>query len=254
MKAIYKQFFEPIKFYGVKIEKDYKAIEPCIKALDATARIMPHSMYVIDYYKQDFLYISPHSLFLGDSTIEEIRNMGYTYYYKLLPLEDRKFLEFINKEGFAFYYKLPEQDRMKYSISYDFFIYVGNNRRKILVNQKLTPIMLNDKNQIWLALCIISIAPYKKQRGIVIRKEGSGIQYTYDFSVRKWRTVNIAKLSNTDIDILRLSEQGLSNQEIADQLFYDVNSIKFHKKQLFKLLNVKSTKQAIDYAYNNKLI
>lgn len=180
--------------------------------------------------------------------------MGYTYYYKLLPLEDRKFLEFINKEGFAFYYKLPEQDRMKYSISYDFFIYVGNNRRKILVNQKLTPIMLNDKNQIWLALCIISIAPYKKQRGVVIRKEGSGIQYTYDFSVRKWRTVNIAKLSNTDIDILRLSEQGLSNQEIADQLFYDVNSIKFHKKQLFKLLNVKSTKQAIDYAYNNKLI
>lgn len=254
MKEIYKAFFEPVKFYGVKIEKDYKAIEPCIKALDAIARITPYSMYVIDYYKQDFLYISPNSLFLGQSTIEEIKNMGYTYYYKLLPLEDRKFLEFINKVGFAFYYKLPEQDRKKYSISYDFFIYTGDNRKKILVNQKLTPIILNEKNQIWLALCIISIAPDRKRRGIVIRKEGSGIQYTYDFSVHKWRTINIAKLSKTDIDILRFAEQGLSNQEIADQLFYDINSIKFHKKQIFKLLNVKSTKQAIDYAYNNKLI
>ncbi|MDC1809045.1 helix-turn-helix transcriptional regulator [Bacteroides uniformis] len=254
MESIYKQFFEPVKFYGVKLEQDYKDITPCIKALESLARVTPYSTYVIDYYKQNFLYISPNSLFLSKATIEEIKNMGYSYYHKLLPLEDRKFLEFINKEGFRFYYKLPEQDRIKYSISYDFFIYTGSNNRKILVNQKLTPILLNDKNQIWLALCTVSIAPYRKRRGIIIRKEGSETQYTYDFSTYKWNTVNVVKLTHIDIDILRLSEQGFSNQEIADILFYDVNSIKFHKKQIFSQFNVTSIKEAIDYAYNNKLI
>lgn len=254
MDSIYKQFFEPIKFYGVKSEKDYKEIEPCIKVLDAVARITPTSMYIIDYYKRNFLYISPHSLFLNNSTIEEIKNMGYTYYYNLLPQEDRRFLEFINKEGFAFYYKIPELERIRYSISYDFFIFSGPNKKKLLVNHKLTPIMLNEKNQIWLALCAITIAPHKKHRGVIIRKEGSDTQYTYNFSIHEWETVNMLKLTNTDIDILRLSEQGLSNKEIADMLFYDVNSIKFHKKQIFSKLKARSIKEAIDYAYNNKLI
>lgn len=254
MGRIYKQFFEPVKFYGVKLEKDYDAIQPCIYTLDAFYRTLPCSIYVIDYYKQNFLYISPNRLFLNDSTIEEIKNMGYTYYYKLLPQEDRTFLEFINKEGFSFFYKLPEEDRIKYSISYDFFIFSGLNKRKLLINQKLTPIMLNDKNQIWLALCVISIAPNRKRRGIIIRKEGADTQYTYDFIEHKWKTINIVKLSDIDIDILKFSEQGLSNQEIADILFYDVNSIKFHKKQIFRKLKVKSIKEAIDYAYNNKLI
>lgn len=254
MDSIYKQFFEPVKFYGVKLEKDYEAIKPCIQTLDAFVRISPHSIYVIDYYRQNFLYISPNTLFLNNSTIEEIKRMGYTYYYKLLPLEDRRFLEFINKEGFKFYYNLPEEERIKYSISYDFFIYTGLNKKKILVNQKLTPIILNEKNQIWLALCILTIAPHKNRRGVIIRKEGSDTHYTYDFSTQKWKTVTVTKLSNTDIDILRLSEQGLSNQEIADLLFYDINSIKFHKKQIFSQLQVRSIKEAIDYAYNNKLI
>lgn len=254
MDLIYKQFFEPIKFYGVKLDHEYKAINPCIKTLDAIARLVPYSMYVIDYYKQNFLYISPHSLFLNDSTIEEIKNMGYSYYYKLLPLEDRRFLEFINKEGFSFYYKLSEEDRINYSISYDFFIYAGESRRKVLVNQKLTPIALNEKNQIWLALCTMSIAPHKKRRGIIIRKAGDTHHYTYDFITKQWKTVNIVNLTKNDIDILRLSEQGFSNKEIGDILFYDVNTIKFHKKQIFSKLKVKSIKEAIDYAYNNKLI
>lgn len=254
MDSIYKHFFEPVKFYGVKLEKDYEIIEPCVKVLDAFARITSSSMYVIDYYKRNFLYVSPHRLFISELTVTEIKNMGYTYYYKLLPQEDRKFLEFINEEGFSFYYKLPERDRIKYSISYDFFIFSGPNRRKILINQKLTPILLNEKNQIWLALCILSVAPHTKRRGIIIRKEGAKTQYTYDFSSNKWKTINSVNLSDTDIDILRLSEQGLSNKEIADILYYDVNSIKFHKKQIFRQLKVKSIKEAIDYAYNNKLI
>lgn len=254
MDLIYKHFFEPVKFYGVKSEKDYEIIEPCIKTLDAFARITSSSLYVIDYYKRNFLYVSPHSLFINASTIAEIKNMGYTYYYKLLPQEDRKFLEFINKEGFSFYYKLPERDRMMYSISYDYFIFSGPNKKKILINQKLTPILLNEKNQIWLALCTLSVAPYKKKRGIIIRKEGEKTQYTYDFASNKWRTINVVNLSDIDIDVLRLSEQGLSNQEIADLLYYDINSIKFHKKQIFKQLKVTNIKEAIDYAYNNKLI
>lgn len=254
MNKIYKNYFEPVKFYGVQREQDYEAIQPCINTLDAFARLSHQSCYVIDYYKQNFLYVSPHRLILNNLKVDDIKQIGYQYYYNIVPYEDLRFLEFINKEGFDFFYKTsPTNERLEYSISYDFHIYF-DKKKQILINHQLTPILLNEQKQIWLALCLISISPKKHKGEIVIRKIGEPFKYVYSPTNHKWTKEEEVVLSDIDINILRFSEQGYSNEEIAQAMFYNVNSIKFHKKQIYALLKVSNINEAIVYAYKNKLM
>lgn len=52
-------------------------------------------------------------------------------------------------------------------------------------------------------------------------------------------------ISKREYDVLVLLSKGLSNQEIADQLFVSQNTIKTHTSRLFEKLEVKNRTQAI---------
>ncbi len=47
-------------------------------------------------------------------------------------------------------------------------------------------------------------------------------------------------LSNTELNILKLVSEGKTNQEIADNLFISVHTVKKHISNIFKKLNIKS--------------
>ena len=55
----------------------------------------------------------------------------------------------------------------------------------------------------------------------------------------------IEALSSREIEILNLLAQGLSNREIAAQLFLTLNTIKVHNRNIFGKLNVKNRTQAV---------
>lgn len=52
-------------------------------------------------------------------------------------------------------------------------------------------------------------------------------------------------ISKREYEILELMSKGLSNQEIADQLFVSVNTVKTHASNLFSKLDVKRRTQAV---------
>ena len=55
-------------------------------------------------------------------------------------------------------------------------------------------------------------------------------------------------ISPRELEVLKLIAKGLSNQEIADQLFVSVNTVKTHTSNLFLKLDVKRRTQAIQKA------
>lgn len=55
-------------------------------------------------------------------------------------------------------------------------------------------------------------------------------------------------ISKREYDVLQLMAQGFSNQEIADQLFISLNTVKSHASKLFSKLDVKRRTQAIQVA------
>lgn len=54
------------------------------------------------------------------------------------------------------------------------------------------------------------------------------------------------ELSNREFEVLQWMAKGMSNQEIADQMFVSLNTIKTHSSNLFLKMDVKRRTQAVD--------
>jgi DNA-binding NarL/FixJ family response regulator len=70
----------------------------------------------------------------------------------------------------------------------------------------------------------------------------------------KWEEASIAKLTPMETEVLRLSAQGLTMNEIADKSCKSVDTIKFYKRNIFEKFGVSNITEAINFAVNYKLI
>jgi two-component system, NarL family, response regulator LiaR len=61
-------------------------------------------------------------------------------------------------------------------------------------------------------------------------------------------------LSKREMEVLKILAQGLSNQEIADQLFISLKTVKTHVSNIFNKLEVNDRTQATIYAIQHKLV
>ncbi len=69
-------------------------------------------------------------------------------------------------------------------ITSDFHIL--NSDRKILINQKLTPLALTSDGRRWLALCVVSAATHTDAGHIEMRRVGSSEYFEYNTVSRRW--------------------------------------------------------------------
>ncbi|ANE45108.1 LuxR family transcriptional regulator [Paenibacillus swuensis] len=61
------------------------------------------------------------------------------------------------------------------------------------------------------------------------------------------------QLTEREMEVLRLLSQGKSNQELADELFIGIKTVKFHVTNLLAKLGVEDRTQAAIYAFKNGL-
>ena len=247
------RFFRPINPEMGIGECDYEKREICIAMANALTRNTNHSLYIIDYNRKNFLYVSPNPLFLCGHSPEEVQRKGYAFYFEVVPSDEINRLMEINEAGYLFYYNQPVEKRLDLSIEYDFHIHTSDNHRH-LIHHKLTPVLLSEKGDIWLALCTVSLSPKKNIGEVVITNHTCTDRYVYSFEGRRWRKQPELILSDREKEILQLSVKGLSNTEIGETLFIDANTVKFHKKKLFEKLHAENITEAVGIAANLRLI
>lgn len=73
---IVNQFFAPIQNEQVP-EEEYKQVEILPQVCEKVARMNNQSIYIIDYSKKNFFFVSSHPLFLCGYTAQEVKEMGY---------------------------------------------------------------------------------------------------------------------------------------------------------------------------------
>lgn len=224
-----------------------------LESIKAFARTTYTSVYVIDYMKQGFEYVSDNPLFLCGNTPEQVLEMGYAFYFKYVPKKDLQLLLKINDAGFSFYETITLESRLEYTISYDFHI-INKEGKKVLINQKLTPLFLNKEGKIWKAICIISLSSERDSGNIKIYRNGENKVHHYRLDREIWETEQKAALSKRELEILQLCARGFTINEIAETIFVSPDTVKFHRRKLFERLDVTSITEAIAFATNNKLI
>lgn len=90
-----------------------------------------------------------------------------------------------------------------------------------------------------------------KVETIVVEKE---IRIAVDNFVLNEAELQQRNISKRELEVLTLMAKGLSNQEIAEQLFVSLNTIKTHSAKLFEKLDVKRRTQAIETAKKLQLL
>lgn len=70
----------------------------------------------------------------------------------------------------------------------------------------------------------------------------------------KEKEVEAVQLTKREHEILVLFAQGLSNKEIAAQLFISIRTVESHKNNIMQKLELKSTVELVKYAIKHKLI
>lgn len=246
-------FFRPINTDIQIPDSEYAKTDVCIVMADALARNTNHSLYIIDYHRKNFLYVSSNPLFLCGHSPEEVQQKGYAFYFEVVPSDEINRLMEINEAGFRFYYDQPIEKRLDLSIEYNFHIHTSE-KHPHLIHHKLTPVLLSGKGDIWLALCTVSLSPEKNIGDVVISDHTCTDHYIYSFEGRRWRKQPELILSDREKEILQLSVKGLSNTEIGETLFIDANTVKFHKKKIFEKLHAENITEAVGIAANLRLI
>ncbi len=248
-----KEFFSSKNTISQLSESEINQTSNYLASIEAFARVTYSSVYVIDYEKKGFDYVSHNPLFLCGHTSEEVKEMGYSFYFKYVTPKDLDLLLKINTAGFDFYEQLPIEERLLYTISYDFHL-KNNEEKTILVNQKLTPIFLNDEGKIWKAICLVSLSTEQNSGNIKIYKQGNNEKFSYDLDGNFWKKEEKIKLTTREKEILTYSTRGFTISQIAESIFVSPDTVKFHRRKMFDKLGVSNISEAIFFATNNKLI
>lgn len=248
-----RDFFKPVRLDDQPSVHDYGIVDYYIRFAEAISKLTYPSIYLIDYYKKGFSYVSDNPLFLCGQSARQVQRAGYSFYLKNVPRDDLKLLLKINEAGFAFYNSIAPEERADYTISYDFRLKQSNGHL-LLINHKLTPLALDMNGNIWIALCVVSHSANKKPGNILVRNAWEQLSFIYDLNEDRWVEQRGVTLNDQEKEILALSSQGLTVEKIAAQMFLAVDTIKFHRKSLFKKLKVKSITEATLTAANIGLI
>jgi DNA-binding CsgD family transcriptional regulator len=233
-------------------DRDYQKTDVLINTVDSVARTTYKTLYVIDHFRKSFLYVSNNPLFLCGNTADEVKEMGYHFYIKNVPEEEHGLLKEMNRARFEFLFKVPKDERTDYTISCDFHIL--NNKRKTIINHKIIPILLTDDGKIWLSVCVVSLSSHNKPGNIEMWKARQTVFWEYSLEEHVWRENSGMALNEREKDILSLSAQGFTMNEIADELFLTEATIKYYKSGLFEKLGVKNIVEALNFVSNHRLI
>ena len=221
--------------------------------LDAFARSTYKSIYVIDYYKKNFLYVSNNPLFLCGLQPEEVRDMGLDFYINHVPESNLPLLLEINRAGFTFINNIPIENRLEYTLSYDFQLKQPKGK-VMLINHKMTPLQLTEDGKIWLTLCTASLSSHSNIGNIEVKRNGYPTHWKYCLERHIWIEYTGVNLKECEKEVLYLSAQGYTMNEISSHMCKSIDTVKGYKRRIFNKLGTASITEALNMTINEKMI
>lgn len=246
-----EDFFTEMNRISYVPEDEYIRLIPYIEVFDAIARTTYKCIYVIDYHRQDFLYVSDSPFYLCGMTVEQMQALGYDFYLRFVPKSEHSLLLEANHSGFQFAKTVPPEQLNEYIISYDFHI-CPPGKALTLINHKITPLKLApDGQHVWLVLCVASLSAASKAGNIEVTRLGDETLWTY--KNRQW-VKGRPVLTEREKEVISLLARGDTTKDIAEKLSRSEDTIKLHRKKIFSKLGVGNKALAVLAAINRKIV
>jgi len=234
-------------------DKDYANIGMYIQFLEAVSRLTYKSIYVVDFFKKNFLHVSKNSLFLCGNTVEKVKEMGFDFYLQNVTEADLPLLFEINRIGYLFAESISPTNRLEYTLGYDFHM-KQTTGKEILIHHEITPLHLTSDGKVWLALCMVSLSYNTKSGNIEVTRQGHNSRWRYHNVRKEWIESTKIELKDYEKNVLILSAKGYTMNDISKITHKSIDTIKGYKRVLFEKLGVGTITEAISLAIQHKLM
>lgn len=249
MDRVKKMFVSNITDVGIVDSNDQ--MDTIFEALDVVSRLTGASLFVIDFAKNSLVYKSGSLAFVKDAEPSDFQRDSASPYWSLMKEEDFTTLMSTRDAYFKLVKDFTHEEMMHHTFIIDYQIHL--NRREIFVTQKFAPIMLNSDGELWMGLFLITQSPRNKHHDILVITQHSN--YKFDSAAGKFiKERKRVSLNSIERSIIYRASNGMTTEEIADDMCRSVNTIKTYKTRLFKKLKVTSMTQAIIVASNHNLL
>ncbi len=224
-----------------------------IRCLRAIEEVMDIDAYILDYRKEQILYMTRHCSLRKAFREKDTGNepLNYDLINRLIPEEDLEKIATIHYLGYSFYFDLPLERRYHGAESLDIRIKEANGSYK-LVNHKVSLLDRMDDGRLRLGLCVLSYPTGKTSGRFYFKMSDTHTVYEYIERSRKFIEVKTQRLTIKSGKVLELASQGKTEKEIADILGISVNTVKYHKRTILRQLNVSNTTEAVQWMNSQK--
>jgi DNA-binding CsgD family transcriptional regulator len=231
-------------------ESEYQYIRKYIEFVKSLTTGEGLGIYIADTYKNNIIYVSNSLSLLLNVNSADICKKGIRSFLNYVPKEVYAKVYEMGEKIISFIDKTPIAERKQLVFSYNLHYNISNAH--YFFRHILTPLALSPDGKFWLVLCKLSI-PARNETGDMIARLDNSF-YRYSWKSHDWETANKFLLAPMERLILIYSSQGYTANKLAKMFNKSVNTIKYHKKRLFKKLNADNMSEAILIANNYMLL
>lgn len=213
-----------------------------IDGVKACALANDLSTIIIDFDEHRPVYMSDDLLYLDEATISDFKRSSENPYWSLVSEAVLNTLVQIHDNYSILRTKMSQEEYNSHICIMDYPITLKG--REFYINSRFIPIRMRSDGIANLGL--FTFVPSNKKELSFLVITSSGKRWSYDFEKKEFIHYDLGlKLSITEKAILQRAKKGMSNEEIAENLFLSLNTIKSHRQHIFKKLNVSSITEAL---------
>lgn len=218
------------------------------------ASIAIGSFYVLDVQQKKICYAKSDDLFLCGFSTEEVLELGYDFYSKVIFAEDqqlwmnmyRLILQYLNEQN---------DDREISCFSCTFRLqrtYVFYPRPVLqMVYHRVIPVWID--NELRYMLCCVESSTYKEPGHLCLHYKEGSTYCEYNFTTKRWKQKEKEILTERERVLLMYGQQGKSAIEMSDLLCKGHNTIRNQIKALFFKLKTHSMQESIEMVNHFRL-
>lgn len=226
------------------LEKNPEALAQ-ISGFNEFTRTFPGILCILDYSTRKYVFMSANSADIIGYRPDEFYEYGIAMSMTIFPEGQR---EVILTKIFPIMFECIERHSREgkakdIRISFDSLMTHPDGKVSWFLNQ-LTVIETDELNRAHLVLKLITdIKDIKKDNNITfnISKKSTNGGYETIFSETFFPKAVEENLSSREVEILKLIDQGKTSKEISDLLFISTHTVKTHRKNMLKKMNINST-------------
>lgn len=222
-------------------------MEAYIAMADALANSIHQTVSLFDTSTMKIIYISP----TPDSRQNKYRELALRQsldiYRDSIPDEERQWLYMAQQHLQPIVARMGAEERKHASLT-QYHHYILHDGRKVLIRRTISTVHRNSDGSPRILLTLHTLTLQHDGLFAMLNNPAKKEYYTHDFATHQWEKHCYASLTDNEIQMLMLSNQGYSVEAIADAMNKSTETVKGYRKAVFDKLNVANIQGAIHLA------